>query len=316
LAIALAALLAGEAAAGAPEDAPGLKEAGKTPAATTSELEKLLRENPASLAAMILLKYVLAAVGVALLLVANSHRSAVRRGLIPPPPTRPPPTPATSVPAAFGIVVATALVTAVGGQAVAKAYGEGGTPLAVALLVTGAPSLAAAALFLALRARAIRRTGNRPAPAGEAVRMAFWGICVFSTIGLVVGLVWGLVVHLLRLPEEPQEIVRRAFHGPVSDLLLIAGFGVLVAPFTEECAFRGLLYGSLRISVKPIPAAAAVSVVFAAVHGNWQALGPLVALACMLAWLYERTNSVLAVVLCHALFNASMLVPLLLFRLA
>ena len=93
---------------------------------------------------------------------------------------------------------------------------------------------------------------------------------------------------------------------------LIALFGAFVAPFTEEAVFRGLLYPSLR---KVLPggafgAAVAVSLLFAAIHGSLVAFVPLFVLAMLLAGVMERTNSLLACVVVHAIHNGTSLVPM------
>ena len=47
------------------------------------------------------------------------------------------------------------------------------------------------------------------------------------------------------------------------------------------------------------------SVLFAAIHMNVVIFIPLVFLGCVLTWLYERSDSLLAPIVTHAVFNAT-----------
>lgn len=78
---------------------------------------------------------------------------------------------------------------------------------------------------------------------------------------------------------------------------------VCVAPLMEEVIFRSLLFGRLRAGM-PFPAAATLSAaVFGAAHGNLLWALYAFALGLFLAWLFERTGSLWASVLCHVGFN-------------
>ncbi len=89
---------------------------------------------------------------------------------------------------------------------------------------------------------------------------------------------------------------------------------MVVAPVTEEAVFRGALYGSLSVAIGLARGRVAVVAIFAAVHAHALALVPLFGLALLLTWCYERTGSIFAGVVVHALSNAASLVPLLLAR--
>ena len=77
-------------------------------------------------------------------------------------------------------------------------------------------------------------------------------------------------------------------------------------PFLEEVAFRGVLYGGLRRAF-PAPTAMGFSAaIFASLHGPTNFL-PVAALGVLMAWLYERTGSLKAPTIAHALHNAATL---------
>ncbi len=102
--------------------------------------------------------------------------------------------------------------------------------------------------------------------------------------------------------------------GKPSAPLVLIGLAVFLGPLAEEACFRGLLYPALASRISP-PAAAAVSAgVFAAFHGQPSSFLAIFALGIFLAGIYERTGSLRAPLLVHALHNALALLIFFLFR--
>jgi len=101
---------------------------------------------------------------------------------------------------------------------------------------------------------------------------------------------------LMRFVEEDAARSPAAWIGMVG-----------VIPACEEIMMRGGLYGGLRRAMSPPAAMAASAAVFALVHDPAVQL-PVAALGLALAWLYERTGSLLVPILVHALQNGFTLV--------
>jgi len=102
--------------------------------------------------------------------------------------------------------------------------------------------------------------------------------------------------------------------GDVIHLGVLVFLAVTVVPVAEELAFRGMLYLPLRARVGPVPAAAAVSVIFATLHWqqaapieNLAVMGYLIILALVLTAFMEAARSILAPILAHAAHNALMI---------
>jgi membrane protease YdiL (CAAX protease family) len=87
-------------------------------------------------------------------------------------------------------------------------------------------------------------------------------------------------------------------------------FAVVLAPVAEEFIFRGVLFPFLKQLGWPKLAWLGVSVLFALIHVNAPTFVPLVALALVFTWLYEKTDCLLAPILAHSLFNSANLVLL------
>jgi ABC-2 type transport system permease protein len=88
---------------------------------------------------------------------------------------------------------------------------------------------------------------------------------------------------------------------------------VVAAPLTEEFIFRGLIFGGRRRSVGFVPAMLTSAALFAIVHPP-AAMLPVFALGLCTAFAYERTKSLLAPMLVHAMYNASVLASPLVFQ--
>jgi len=83
----------------------------------------------------------------------------------------------------------------------------------------------------------------------------------------------------------------------------VCAIAVLAAPVTEELVFRGCLYGIGRKFWGCYPAMFSTSLLFALIHGHLPSLPGLFILAVALVLVYERTGSLWAPILMHAVFN-------------
>lgn len=85
------------------------------------------------------------------------------------------------------------------------------------------------------------------------------------------------------------------------------------APIAEETLFRGLMYGVLKPSpIGGTGAAIVTAFVWASVHAQYSVygLGAIFMIGVYLAWVREKTGSLIAPMLCHGVYNASIIVAL------
>jgi membrane protease YdiL (CAAX protease family) len=112
-------------------------------------------------------------------------------------------------------------------------------------------------------------------------------------------------IQFLFTHQKPEETAISLFIS-THDTALIVTFtflAAIVAPFMEEFVFRGFLFNAL-LRYMPVWAAAVLSgVIFGASHGSPSAFLPLAASGVVLAYVYERSGSLTAAMLTHALFN-------------
>jgi membrane protease YdiL (CAAX protease family) len=139
-----------------------------------------------------------------------------------------------------------------------------------------------------------------------------WGRALsLGALAVVVIFAWEGVVSRLPLPESPgqEQGITNVRWEPAhagafaANLFLFA----LIAPFVEELTFRGAGQSLLRFLGR-WQSIVLVGFAFGLAHGLLEALLVLVPFGIALAWLRDRTDSVLPGMLVHAFFNASALV--------
>jgi membrane protease YdiL (CAAX protease family) len=91
----------------------------------------------------------------------------------------------------------------------------------------------------------------------------------------------------------------------VSGLLpLVLLSGVIIAPIAEEIVFRGYLYKAFRDRFKPWYAIIMSAALFSAIHLEPLAAVPLFVIGVVLAYVYEKTDNLMAPIALHMLNNA------------
>jgi membrane protease YdiL (CAAX protease family) len=145
---------------------------------------------------------------------------------------------------------------------------------------------------------ALRRPGNWPRALGLAASVI---VSIF---------IWEALISWLPLPESPAKeqgitnVPWEPAHAGAfaANLVLFA----VIAPFVEELTFRGSGQ-SLLLFLGRVPSILIVGVAFGLAHGLLEALVVLVPFGIALAWLRDRTDSVVPGMLVHGLFNGTAL---------
>jgi hypothetical protein len=121
---------------------------------------------------------------------------------------------------------------------------------------------------------------------------------------------WELVISLLPLPQSPgsEQGITNVHWEPSHAGAFAANFVLfaVIAPFVEELTFRGAGQSLLGFLGRT-PSILLVGLAFGLAHGLVEALLVLVPFGVALAWLRDRTSSVLPGMLVHGLFNGTAL---------
>ncbi len=107
------------------------------------------------------------------------------------------------------------------------------------------------------------------------------------------------------IPVEPQPvllILKEETHIP--SLVYMCFFTSLLGPVLEEIFFRGFLYGALKKRSGIFWGIILSAVFFAYIHANLASFFPILCLGLLLAYLYERTGSLIPSITVHAIHNS------------
>ena len=102
--------------------------------------------------------------------------------------------------------------------------------------------------------------------------------------------------------NEVQDLGYTAITNPADKVLAFIALAV-VTPIVEEVIFRGFLYGKIRAHLPAVPAILIVSVLFAALHGQWNVAVGVFILSALNCTLREITGTIYAGILAHMTMN-------------
>ncbi len=163
-------------------------------------------------------------------------------------------------------------------------------------------------------------------PANDRIPLSTAAVSWFAATGVAVyaflavlpvlyggTLIWIQILETIGISPQHQDVVEtfRAADSP----LLIAGMiflVVILAPISEEIIFRGCLYRFLKNYLPVWGSIAISSILFSLMHQNSMGLIALALLGALLCLVYERTGSLKAPILLHAVFNLNTVILILL----
>jgi len=138
-----------------------------------------------------------------------------------------------------------------------------------------------------------------------------WGRALGLALGAIVAIwIWEVIASWIPLPQSPgrEQGITNVHWEPAhagafaANVVLFA----VVAPFVEELTFRGAGQSLLRFLGRA-PSILLVGCAFGLAHGLLEALIVLVPFGIVLAWLRDRTETVVPGMLVHGLFNGAAL---------
>jgi len=158
------------------------------------------------------------------------------------------------------------------------------------------------------KGRAWKELGFKWGEARHTLTYGGLGAVVALVVSLGIMLLIVLVIYLLGggnpLSAEAEQVETLAG----GQLLLSVGVVVVLAPVFEELFFRGLFYPPLRRSLGPTLAIVIDGIVFGALHMRYLSIISLILVGMILAYVYEKTESLYAPIMTHALYNGMVVV--------
>lgn len=120
-----------------------------------------------------------------------------------------------------------------------------------------------------------------------------------------------LIVWVSRLLnyEPPMEPALRLFLEEKNTLFLLYStvFVTVIGPVFEEIFFRGFMYSAIRKKTGVPAAILLTSFLFSLLHTNIVGFLPIMVLGVLLAYLYEKTGSLVSPIIVHIIHNTGML---------
>lgn len=187
--------------------------------------------------------------------------------------------------------------------------------IAMAMLFLDLFVILAILVFAAGKGLRIRELFGWSAGVPDALRIGFRGyIAVFPWLFLLLYLVVEAAKRFhFQPPMEPiHEMLFQDPHPAVLGITVL--LACVIGPLAEELFFRGVVYAAIRQRTSRVIAMLASGLVFSLIHTNLMGFLPIMALGSLLAYLYERTGSLLAPLAVHVLHNTLLMSLALTFR--
>lgn len=115
------------------------------------------------------------------------------------------------------------------------------------------------------------------------------------------------VIHVTKYVPERQPVVELFLKERGAAFLTYTTlFAAIAGPVVEELFFRGFMYGALRKYIGIFWATMVTAVLFSALHTNVVGFFPIMILGIALAYIYEKTGTLVSSITLHTIHNLTM----------
>lgn len=116
------------------------------------------------------------------------------------------------------------------------------------------------------------------------------------------------LVSIFKYEPPPQPVVEMFVkENRIPALLYISIFVGILGPIAEEIFFRGFMYNAVKKGIGIFPALLTTSFFFAVLHAHLVGFLPIMVLGMLLAYLYEKTGSLIPSITVHIIHNSVMI---------
>ena len=142
------------------------------------------------------------------------------------------------------------------------------------------------------------------------LRNVFYGIVGYIAlipVLILILVIIAVIINMTKYVPERQPVVELFLKEKgVTFLTYSSLFAAIIGPVIEELFFRGFLYGALKKYIGIFWAMTATAAVFAALHAHMAGFFPIMALGMLLAYIYEKTGTLVSSITVHMIHNLSM----------
>ncbi len=130
----------------------------------------------------------------------------------------------------------------------------------------------------------------------------FGGIFLFVSVGIL----GNLLVEYLGIPDPQSFALVVSGSNSIWQFILLLILGGVIVPLKEELVFRGLIYPPLRKGFGKGRGIMLTALFFGIMHFDIIRFLPLFLGGAVLAWLYEKTQSLWPSIVAHGIWNTLM----------
>jgi len=135
---------------------------------------------------------------------------------------------------------------------------------------------------------------------------------------LIFGIIVTFIIHITYnaifrsiIPwDTGQTKIMQLIENENISIIMLFIVAVIIAPFCEELFFRGFLYPAFKKKMRVLPAMFLSSILFAVFHFEPAVLILLLGMGFVLAFIYEKTGSLIPSILLHLLYNLAAIIIL------
>jgi len=142
-------------------------------------------------------------------------------------------------------------------------------------------------------------------------RNVFYGICGYVAIIPILFLTMILtliILNLFKLTPPVQPIVDLLMKEERIHMLVYSSlFAAIAGPIMEEVFFRGFMYNALKKHIGILWSCLITALIFSFLHAHLVGIVPIMILGILLAYLYEKTGSLVSSVTVHITHNLASL---------
>ena len=132
---------------------------------------------------------------------------------------------------------------------------------------------------------------------------------------ILAGFVVDFILRIFGIVPEQQDIINKILNeDSLGVLTFMLFFGMLAAPVIEEILFRGFLQSAARTAFGKLKAILISGFLFALIHLNGHVFLQIFILGLLLAYLFEKTESLIAPITVHICHNTATLAFLISFK--
>lgn len=143
------------------------------------------------------------------------------------------------------------------------------------------------------------------------------GYVALVPVLLVVMMLTYFVIKVLKYTPPVQPIVKVLMEEKETSVLLVSTlFAAIFGPIAEEIFFRGFMYSAVKKRFGVFAAMIGTAAIFAVLHGHLVGFLPIMALGLLLAYLYEKTGSLVSSICVHVMHNVATVVLVFIMRYA